>query len=51
MAKDGLILDAARDAAEAVLKEDPTLTSDRNQMLRKELRKDKYQIKDYSKIS
>ena len=51
LAKDGLILNAARDAAEAVLKEDPTLTSDRNQMLRKELRKDKYQIKDYSKIS
>ena len=36
---------------EAILKEDPTLTSDRNQLLRKELRKDKYQIKDYSKIS
>ena len=51
LAKDGLILNAARDAADAVLKEDPTLTSDRNQMLRKELRKDKYQIKDYSKIS
>ncbi len=51
LAKDGLILNAARDAADAVLKEDPALTSDRNQMLRKELRKDKYQIKDYSKIS
>ena len=51
LAKDGLILNAARDAADAVLKDDPTLTSDRNQMLRKELRKDKYQIKDYSKIS
>ena len=51
LAKDGLILNAARDSADAVLKEDPTLTSDRNQMLRKELRKEKYQIKDYSKIS
>ena len=51
LAKDGLILNAARDCADAVLKEDPALTSDRNQMLRKELRKDKYQIKDYSKIS
>ena len=51
LAKDGLILNAARDCADAVLKEDPTLTSDRNQMLRKELRKEKYQIKDYSKIS
>ena len=51
LAKDGMILNAARDCAEAILKEDPTLTSDRNQLLRKELRKDKYQIKDYSKIS
>lgn len=51
LAKDGLILNAARDAADAVLKADPTLHEDRNQLLRKELRKDKYQIKDYSKIS
>ena len=51
LAKDGLILNAARNFADAVLKEDPALTSDRNQMLRKELRKEKYQIKDYSKIS
>ena len=51
LAKDGLILSAARDAAEAVLTEDPTLTADKNQMLRRELRKEKYQIKDYSKIS
>ena len=51
LAKDGIILNAARDCAEAVLNADPTLTSDRNQMLRKELRKDKYQIKDFSKIS
>ena len=51
LAKDGLILNAARAAAEAVLSEDPTLTSDRNQLLRRELRKEKYQIKDYSKIS
>jgi ATP-dependent DNA helicase RecG len=51
LAKDGLILNAARAAADAVLQEDPTLTSDRNQMLRRELRKEKYQIKDYSKIS
>ena len=51
LAKDGLILNAARMAAEAVLDGDPTLASDRNQLLRQELRKDKYQIKDYSKIS
>ena len=51
LAKDGLILNAARDCADSVLREDPTLTSDRNQLLRKELCKEKYQIKDYSKIS
>ncbi|MBR0321814.1 MAG: ATP-dependent DNA helicase RecG, partial [Bacteroidales bacterium] len=51
LAKDGIILNTAREAADAVLLEDPTLTSDRNQLLRKELRKEKYQIKDYSKIS
>ena len=51
LAKDGLILNAARDCADAVLREDPTLHADYNQLLRNELRKDKYQIKDYSKIS
>ena len=51
LAKDGLILNAARDCAEAVLKEDPTLGQLKNQMLRNELIKDKYKIKDYSKIS
>ena len=51
LAKDGLILNAARNCADAALKDDPTLNSDRNQILRKELRKEKYQIKDYSKIS
>lgn len=51
LAKDGIILNTAREAADAVLREDPSLTSDRNQLLRKELRKEKYQIKDYSKIS
>ena len=51
LAKDGLILNAARDTAEAVLKEDPTLSLLKNQLLRNELVKDKYQIKDYSKIS
>ena len=46
-----MILNAARDCASAVLDKDPALSSDRNQLLRKELRKEKYQIKDYSKIS
>ena len=51
LAKDGLILNAAREAAEAVLDSDPTLSENRNSLLIKELKKDKYQIKDYSKIS
>ena len=51
LAKDGLILNAARAAAEAVLEDDPSLTSDKNQMVRRELRKEKYQLRDYSKIS
>ena len=51
LAKDGLILNAARDCADSVLKMDSTLHQDCNQQLRKELRKDKYQIKDFSKIS
>ena len=51
LAKDGIILNTARSCAEAILKADPTLHEDRNQLMRKELRKDKYQIKDYSKIS
>ena len=51
LAKDGLILNAARSMAESVLEADCTLHDDRNQLLRKELRKDKYIIKDYSKIS
>ncbi len=51
LAKDGMILNAARECAEAVLREDPTLHADHNQLLRAELRKDKYQVKDYSKIS
>ena len=51
LAKDGIILNTARSCAEAILKEDPTLHEDKNQLLRRELRKDKYQIKDYSKIS
>ena len=51
LAKDGMILNAARSCADAVLNADPTLTADCNQLLRTELRKEKYQIKDYSKIS
>ena len=51
LAKDGMILNAARTAAQAVLDADPSLGQARNALLVKELRKEKYQIKDFSKIS
>ena len=51
LARDGILLNEARQYAESVLKADPTLSSDRNAILREELRKEKYRIRDYSKIS
>lgn len=51
LAKDGQILSSARYAAEAVLQEDPTLSLAKNARLTEELRKGKYDIKDYSNIS
>lgn len=51
LAKDGLILNAARACAQAVLDNDPSLECARHSMLRQELKKDKYIIRDYSKIS
>lgn len=51
LAKDGIILTRARNVAEAVLKNDPTLSSPENQCLAAELKKDKYCINDYSRIS
>ena len=51
LAKDGVLLGEARRYAESVLDADPFLESERNAPLARELRKDKYMIKDYSKIS
>ena len=51
LARDGILLNEARTCAEEVLKADCNLSSDANTPLREELRKDKYNIKDYSKIS
>ena len=51
LAKDGMILQAARGYAERVLAEDPTLEQPQNRLLRIELAKGKYDVKDYSKIS
>ena len=51
LAKDGTLLMQARVYADRVLDADPGLQEPRNELLLKELRKDKYDIKDYSKIS
>ena len=51
LARDGLLLEEARHCAQGVLDADPALQLPENAVLVRELRKDKYDIKDYSKIS
>ena len=51
LAKDGQILTETRLYAERILDADPGLEKPQNAPLVRELRKDKYEIKDYSKIS
>ena len=51
LAKDGTLLSEARQDAAAVLEKDPGLISPENRLLAEELRKGKYEIKDYSTIS
>ena len=51
LSKDGLLLSQAREYAQKVLDADPGLDFPVNRLLARELRKDKYDIKDYSKIS
>ncbi|MBQ9399706.1 MAG: ATP-dependent DNA helicase RecG [Bacteroidales bacterium] len=51
LAKDGTLLSQARVYAESVLDRDPGLTDPQNARLVSELRKEKYDIKDYGKIS
>lgn len=51
LARDGIILSDARSYAESVLDKDPFLASPVNEPLVKELKKDKYMVKDYSRIS
>ena len=51
LAHDGQLLTDARNYAEHVLAHDQTLELPINAPLAAELRKDKYNIKDYSKIS
>ena len=51
LAKDGLILNDARGYASFILDQDPTLEKPDNALLAAELKKDKYQSRDYSRIS
>ena len=51
LAHDGTILSDARSYAEYVLSHDQTLELPVNEPLARELRKDKYNVRDYSKIS
>ena len=51
LAKDGIMLNEARVYADKVLNADPKLELPVNKLLAEELRKGKYDIKDYSKIS
>ena len=51
LARDGRLLGEVRSYAEKVLDADPTLSQSANALLAAELRKGKYDVKDYSKIS
>ena len=51
LARDGMLLSEARADAIDVLQSDPLLAKPENQRLGRELKKNKYDIKDYSKIS
>lgn len=51
LAHDGQLLSDARSYAEHLLAHDPTLENPVNAILASELRKDKYLVRDYSKIS
>ncbi|MCQ2177961.1 MAG: ATP-dependent DNA helicase RecG [Bacteroidales bacterium] len=51
IARDGRLMSEARSYAARLLDADPKLESAQNSMLLKELRRDKYSIKDYSNIS
>ena len=51
LAKDGLILNDARQCAQSVLDEDPSLSLPKNRILAEEVSHDKYRVRDYSQIS
>ena len=51
LTRDGTLMNEARECARRVLEEDPLLAGPENASLARELRKGKYDIKDYSNIS
>ena len=51
LARDGLLLSEARNYADSILASDPALEKEENGILLRELRKEKYDMKDYSRIS
>ena len=51
LAKDGLLLSEARACARAVLEDDPSLSADKNAVLAAGLRSQRYDARDYSRIS
>ena len=51
LSKDGRLLEEARVIASRILEDAPTLSKEKNAVLRLELRRGKYDMKDYSKIS
>lgn len=51
LAKDGMILEEARNYATRILNEDPSLSMEKNLRLLQEIRKGKFDFKDYSRIS
>ena len=51
LARDGGLLSEARRDAQGVLDDDPSLSSPANRPLAEELKKGKYEIKNYSTIS
>jgi len=52
LAKDGMLLQEARDYAESILKDDPELTDTKNAPLVQELKRGKYKVaKNFSQIS
>ena len=51
LARDGVLLSEAREYAARVLSDDPELSGSANRLLAQQLRRGRYEIHDFSKIS